>query len=85
MERVIIKPCLFFRFNGGYGDEIAITILQDSARGIGLSKRQSIWEGGIHPADLDGHIGPPDPRAGTPWCFAYGETEWVAGKKFDKI
>lgn len=27
----------------------------------------------------------PDPKAGTDWCFVYGEREWIDGKKFKNI
>ena len=55
----------------------AMEILQNPARGIGLPKRTYIWEGGNYPADLTDEAGNPDPKAGTEWCFAYGEEEWI--------
>ena len=59
----------------------------------GLPYRTYIWEGAAG-EDLngDGEIKnvPADPNTVPPtqelkeegWCFAYGEEEWVAGKKF---
>jgi hypothetical protein len=38
---------------------------------FGANLRTYIWKGGTYRA--------PDPRAGQPWCFAYGEREWVSG------
>lgn len=45
-------------------------------RRYGIPARTYIWKGGTYAA--------PDPRAGQDWCFAYGEKEWVDGKKFNK-
>ena len=59
----------------------AIDILQgeDSPK-VGLPKRQYIWLGGQYVADLTNEAGLPDPKAGTDWCFAYGEEEWLVPK-----
>ena len=48
-------------------------------RYIALPWRSYIWLGGTFPADLTDANGQPDPKAGTQWCFAYGEEEWLAG------
>ncbi len=36
-----------------------------------------IWKGGVYTA--------PDPKAGQPWCFVYGEIEWVDGRSYNNI
>ncbi len=33
-----------------------------------------IWKRGVYTA--------PDPKAGQPWCFVYGEIEWIDGKNW---
>jgi len=52
---------------------------------LDLPDRIYIWDGGKYPVDLKDASGQPDPKAGTQWCFAYGEKEWVAGTKFDDV
>lgn len=43
--------------------------------------RRYVWYGGKYPLTLpDGTT--PHPNAGQDWCFAYGEKEWVDGKKW---
>jgi hypothetical protein len=42
-----------------------------------LPDRIYIWEGGKYPVDLKDASGQSDPKAGTQWCFAYGEKEWM--------
>jgi hypothetical protein len=63
--------------------EYGYDILHSSARGINLPDRIYIWDGGKYPVDLKDASGQPDPKAGTQWCFAYGEKEWVAGDEFE--
>ena len=73
--------------------EYGLDILKDSNEvngvrsnhGIRLPYREYIWLGGNYPADLTDENGNPDPKAGTEWCFKYGEEEWVDGKEFTKI
>lgn len=55
----------------------ALDTLHTVSRGIGLPYRQYIWQGGMYPANLTDAAGNPDPRAGTAWCFGYGEQEWL--------
>ena len=76
--------------------EYGYDILHGASRGIKLPARVYIWEGAAG-KDLngDGEIKnvAADPTAVPPtpeykeegWCFAYGEKEWVAGKKFDDV
>jgi len=52
---------------------------------FGLPKRTYIWKGGTYPADLTDENGNPDPKAGTEWCFKYGEEEWMDGEKFEEV
>ncbi|WP_396589155.1 hypothetical protein [Bermanella sp. R86510] len=54
----------------------AMKVMHDSDK-LGLPNRTYIFEGGTYPEG--------DPKAGTKWCFAYGEEEWVAGKEFSKV
>ncbi|WP_353351707.1 hypothetical protein [Oceaniserpentilla sp. 4NH20-0058] len=49
--------------------------------GIRLPLRTYIWKGGTYPANLTDENGNSDPKAGTEWCFEYGEEEWLAGGK----
>ena len=53
---------------------------------FGENLRTYVWAGGTYAADLklEDNI-TPDPKAGTDWCFAYGEKEWVSGKKWENI
>ncbi|WP_396589152.1 hypothetical protein [Bermanella sp. R86510] len=44
---------------------------------FGLPYRAYIWKGGEYPANLTDTNGNPDPKAGTEWCFKYGEEEWI--------
>ena len=63
----------------------AIDILQGDGPSVDFPPRQYIWLGGQYAADLTDEAGLPDPKAGTDWCFAYGEVEWLAGKKWTKV
>jgi hypothetical protein len=47
-----------------------------------LPKRTYIWEGA---AEVPENPATPELEYKAAWCFAYGETEWVAGKKFSKV
>lgn len=59
--------------------------VRNSSDKFNLPYRAYIWKGGNYPADLTDENGNPDPKAGTEWCFKYGEEEWVDGKEFSKI
>lgn len=50
-----------------------------------LPKRTYIWKGGTYDVDLKKDDGTPDPNAGKEWCFAYGENEWMSGKRWQKV
>lgn len=69
-----------------------------SDHGIGLPLRSYIWEGGkgvdvnkdkeIKDIAADPNAVPPKAaviETTVPWYFAYGEKEWVAGKKFQTV
>ena len=60
-----------------YSIEVRETIFKDNLRTF-------IWAGERQPATLtDGSV---NPQAGEPvWCFAFGEKEWVEGKKFNLV
>ena len=62
---------------------------------FGLPKRQYIWQGGMYPPilmnadgtpqlDADGNS-IPHPQAGQPWCFGYGESEWIGGTTWQSV
>jgi hypothetical protein len=53
----------------------------NSNHGIGLPLRSYIWEGA---AEVPENPATPELEYKAAWCFAYGEEEWVAGKKFEK-
>ncbi|GAA6135447.1 hypothetical protein NBRC116188_22370 [Oceaniserpentilla sp. 4NH20-0058] len=51
--------------------------VRNSADKFNLPYRTYIWKGGTYPANLTDENGNSDPKAGTDWCFAYGENEWM--------
>lgn len=57
--------------------------------------RTYIWRGGTYPPVLLNNEGEPQldtngspiphPQAGDIWCFAYGESEWLVGTKYEDL
>jgi hypothetical protein len=60
-----------------------------------LPYRTYIWKGGTYPPFLLNDAGEPQldtdgnpishTQAGQAWCFGYGESEWLAGTKYDDL
>ncbi|MDF3012889.1 MAG: hypothetical protein K0Q78_1093 [Cellvibrio sp.] len=72
----------------------AISIMHDSDK-LKLEYRTYIWKGGKYPKyemDDEGNVKKDaadqpilHPKSEQDWCFAYGESEWMAGKLFSAI